>query len=376
MSNRRDYYEILGVSRDSPKDELKATYRKLALKYHPDRNKSPDAEEKFKEISEAYAVLSDDNKRKQYDAFGHAGINGRYTTEDIFRGVNFDEIFRGMGFGGGGFESIFDMFFGGGRPHRRARPRGTDLRYDLEISLEQAASGLSTIIEFPRDTPCPACKGTGAKVGTQPRTCPRCHGTGNIQISRNSGFAHFIQVMPCDRCGGEGKIVDKPCPQCSGQGVVRQMRKIKVKAPPGVDHGHSLRLANEGEVNVRGGPAGDLYVVIHVRSHKIFERDEDDLLCELPISFTWASLGAEIEIPTLNGKAKLNIPPGTQTGTIFRLKGKGMPKLRGLGRGSQLCKVTIRTPVYLKEKQKKLLKELAKEFGEDDTLTKGRWFKP
>lgn len=375
MSNRRDYYELLGVPRDAPKEELKAAYRKLALKYHPDRNKASDAEEKFKEISEAYAVLSDDNKRKQYDAFGHAGINGRYTNEDIFRGVNFDEIFRGVGFGGGGFESIFDMFFGGGRP-RRARPRGTDLRYDLEISLEQAASGLSTTIEFPREEPCSACKGTGAKAGTQPKACPQCHGTGNIQISQSSGFAHFVQVMPCDRCGGEGKIIYKPCPQCSGRSVARRIRKIKVKIPLGVDDGHSLRLANEGEVNVRGGPAGDLYIVIHVRSHKIFERDENDLLCELPIGFTWASLGAEVEVPTLNGKARLKIPPGTQTNTVFRLKGKGIPKLRGFGRGDQFCKVTVRTPVYLNEKQKKLLKELAKEFGEDTPLSKGRWFKP
>jgi molecular chaperone DnaJ len=273
MSGRRDYYEILGIPRDASKEDLKTAYRRLALKYHPDRNKSPDAEEKFKEISEAYAVLSDDNKRKQYDAFGHAGINGRYTTEDIFRGVDFDEIFRGMGFGGGGFESIFDMFFGGSRPRRRARPRGTDLRYDLEISLEQAASGLSTIIEFPRSEPCATCEGTGAKAGTQPKTCPQCHGTGNVQISRSSGFAHFVQVMPCDKCGGEGKIVEKPCQQCSGHGVVRRDRKIKVSVPSGVDDGYSLRLANEGEVNARGGPPGDLYVVIHVRPHKVFERD-------------------------------------------------------------------------------------------------------
>jgi molecular chaperone DnaJ len=363
--SKRDYYEILGVSRDASKEEIKDAYRKLALQYHPDRNKSPEAEEKFKEISEAYAVLYDDEKRKLYDMFGHAGIDGRYTREDIFGGVDFDEIFRNFGFG---FDSVFDIFFGG-RPRRRYGPqKGADLRYDVEITLEQAASGIKKEIQVPRTETCTMCNGSGAKPGTQPRTCPKCQGTGQVQYSRSSGFARFVQIETCNMCNGKRKIVDSPCTECKGSGNIQRTRKIVVKIPPGVDTGSHLRLKGEGERGVQGGPPGDLYIVVHVKPHEIFERDGNDLLCEVPIGIAQASLGAEIEIPTLEGKTKLKIPAGTQTGTIFRLKSKGMPNFGGHGRGDQLVRIVIRTPIKLTQKQKELLRELAKEFGENVEL--------
>lgn len=363
--NKRDYYEVLGVPRKATKDEIKNAYRKLALQYHPDRNKSPDAEEKFKEISEAYAVLSDDEKRGQYDMFGHAGIGSRYTTEDIFRGVDFDDIFRNLGFGFGGFDRIFDTFFGGRRDVHYGPEKGVDMRYDLEISLEEVARGLKTEIGVPRNENCRACGGTGAKPGTQPIICPACHGTGQIQHTRSMGFARFVQIVTCDRCNGKSTIIESPCKECHGSGIVKQYRRIRIDVPPGVDAGHHLRLRGEGEAGSRGGPPGDLYVVIHVKPHKIFERDEDDIVCEVPISFFQATLGDEVEVPTLEGKARLKIPPGTQYGTVFRLKGKGLPKLRGFGRGSELVKVIVRTPDRLTGRQKRLLQESAREFGEE-----------
>jgi molecular chaperone DnaJ len=349
---KRDYYEVLGVDKNASKDEIKRAYRKLAMQYHPDRNKSPDAEEKFKEISEAYGVLSDDTKRAQYDRFGHAGIDWRYSREDIF---------RDLGFGFGGFDSIFDMFFGGRRRRYKPGPRrGSDLRFDLEITLEQAARGLKTNIKLPRTETCPICHGSRAEPGTAPMQCPTCNGSGQVGYTKRTPFGQFTSVTTCNRCRGEGKIIDKPCQECRGRGTIQRTRKISVKIPPGVDTGSRVRISGEGEAGERGGPPGDLYVVIHVKPHEIFVRENDDILCEVPISFSQASLGDEIEVPTLDGKAKIKIPAGTQTGTIFRLRGKGMPNLQGYGKGDQHVRVVVVTPTKLSEKQRELLEELAK----------------
>lgn len=363
--NKRDYYDVLGVSKKDTEDQIKNAYRKLALKYHPDRNKAPDAEEKFKEISEAYAVLSDKEKRRQYDLFGHAGIGQRYSQEDLFRGVNFDEIFRNLGFGFGGFDSIFDLFFGGRRRPYRTQ-KGADLRYDLEITLEEAASGIEKEINVPRTEKCNICRGSGAKPGTEPITCSRCRGRGQIEFTRSTGFAKFIQVTTCDRCGGEGKVIKSLCNNCHGKGVVYKDRKIKLKIPAGVESGSRLRLKGEGETGRRGGAPGDLYVIIYIKSHQIFQRKNSDLYMELHIEFTQAALGATIEVPTIDGKAKLTIPSGTQTHTIFRLKGKGLKKLHGFGRGSELVRVIIKTPYKLTLKQRELLKEFEKEVKKTD----------
>lgn len=378
MSSKRDYYDVLGVSRNASKEEIKNAYRNLALKYHPDRNKSPDAEEKFKEISEAYAVLSDDEKRRQYDMFGHAGVEARYRPEDIYRGVDFEDIFRDLGFGFGGFDSIFDFFFGGGRRSRATveeeyYTRGSDLSYELEITLEQAVSGVQTEIEFPRTQPCETCKGTGAKAGTSPKTCQKCHGSGRIQISRTSGFARYVQILTCDRCKGTGKVIETPCNVCRGAGMVRRTRSFRVAIPPGVDTGYSLRLAGEGEQSLKG-PPGDLYIHIHVKPHPIFTRRGNNLLCEIPIKFTWAALGAEIDIPTIDGKARLKIPPGTQSGTVFRLRGKGIPNVNKSGRGDELIRVKVETPKNLTSRQKAILMEFAKERDEDAPLKRRKWF--
>jgi molecular chaperone DnaJ len=361
---KRDYYEILGVPRNATKEDIKNAYRRLALQYHPDRNKSPDAEEKFKEISEAYAVLSDDVKRQQYDQFGHAGIEGRYTWEDIFRGTDFDQIFRDLGFGLGGFESIFDMFFGRRGRDEYSPRRGQDITYDLEIGLEQAATGFKTEIEVPRSEVCKICGGTGAQPGTRTRTCPKCQGTGEIQYVQTMGFSRFVRIETCDRCHGRKVIVDTPCRECKGTGIVQRMRRISIKIPAGVDTGSTLRLSGEGEPGVKGGPAGDLYVSIRVKPHRIFKRMGSDILTEVTLDFPQLALGAEIEVPTLQSKAMLRIPPGTQTGTVFRLKGKGLPELGGYGRGDQLVRVIARTPTRLTPRQRQLLQELAREMRE------------
>ncbi len=371
MANKRDYYEVLGVPKEASKDQIKDAYRTLALKYHPDRNKSPEAEEKFKEISEAYAVLSDDEKRQQYDALGHAGFDQRYTPEDIFRGTDFDSILRDLGFGFD-FGDIFGSFFGG-RGRTETITSGRDLLYDLGISLEESAKGTEKEIIVPRTEICEVCQGTGAAPGTSPRTCPKCEGAGRVQTTRRSPFGVFVQVVPCPTCGGKGRIIDSPCPNCRGRGVVRRERKITVRVPPGIDEGYELRLRGEGEAPPEGGgPPGDLYVSIHVSPSEIFTREGDDLLYELVIGFPQATLGAEVTVPTLEGNTLIRISPGTQQGEVLRVKGKGMPRFRGYGKGDLLVRVHVMVPDKLNDKQRALMEELAKELGQPVKPRKGK----
>ena len=372
MAEKRDYYEVLGVPKSASKDEIKDSYRKLAMQYHPDRNKSPEAEEKFKEISEAYAVLSDEQKRRQYDTLGHAGFDQRYTQEDIFRGADFNDIFRDLG---GGFGDLFRQIFGGfggfgGYGERENR--GQDLLYDLNITLEEAFSGTDKEIEIPRTEKCDVCGGTGADPGTQLRTCPRCRGQGRIQQTRRSPFGMFVQVTPCPECRGKGRLIDTPCKNCRGSGLVRKRRKINVKVPIGIDEGYQLRLRGEGE-NITNGEPGDLYVLVHITPHDTFVRDGDNLLYVQIINFPQAVLGTEVEAPTLEGPTKLKIHSGTQAGEVFKIKGKGMPRFRGYGKGDLLVQIGISVPDKVNKKQRELLEQLAKELGEP-VQPKGRRF--
>jgi molecular chaperone DnaJ len=356
---KRDYYDVLNVQKNATKDEIKNQYRKLALQYHPDRNKAPDAEEKFKEISEAYAILSDDQKRAQYDQFGHAGIDSRYSTEDIFRGVNFDEIFRDMGFGFGGFDSIFDTFFGGRRS--RGPPRGRDIQYDVEISLEEAYAGLTTEIAVPRHERCSECEGSGAKRGTSPKKCSECAGRGQVQHVQVTGFMQFSRIEPCRKCRGQGVIIEKPCDTCHGAGIVELRRRISVKIPPGVDTGSQLVLRGEGDAPNGGGQRGDLYVAVNIRPHRTFQREGDDLVCRVDVPFSKAALGGEVDVPTLDDTARISMPPGTQSGAVFRLRKKGMPKFREYGRGDELVVIRLETPTKLTQRQRDIIRELSKE---------------
>lgn len=372
---KRDYYDVLGVARDATKDQIKSAYRKLAMQYHPDRNKSPGAEERFKEISESYAVLSDDAKRAQYDRFGHEGIQGRYSSEDIFRSANFDEILRDLGFGFGGFGggSIFDMFFGNMTGSGRGARRGADLRYDLDISLEQVATGLTTEIDIPRTERCSICKGTGAKPGSQPRICTECGGRGQVQRINSSGFAQFVRIETCRVCKGKGEILDNPCRDCRGSGTVQRTRKISVKIPSGIENESSLRLRAEGDAGEMGTPAGDLYVVCHVLPHKVFVREENDLRTRASIDVASAALGSTIMVPTIEGKtAEVTVPAGTQNGTVLKLKGKGLPSLGSSNRGSLLIDVTVAIPTKLSDRQKELLKEFKQI---EDERKKGSFFR-
>ena len=361
MSNKRDYYEVLGVPKDAPKQDIKKAYRKLAMQYHPDRNKSAEAEEKFKEISEAYAVLSDDEKRGQYDQFGHAGINGKYNWEDIYRNADFSSIFRDLGFGFGGFGSIFDMIFGGQSRRRNGPQRGADMRYDIELTLEEAASGLEKEIHVQGFDDCETCHGSGMKPGTSSQRCPKCNGRGEIQVTKNLGGMYFTQVRACNECNGRGFPAENLCKTCNGSGATQSMHTINLKVPAGIEDGHSLRLAGEGRPGTRGGPRGDLYVVVHVKPHKIFVRRGDNILYETEISFPKAALGTKIIVPTLDGDANLKIPSGTQSGTVFRLKGKGIPHLHGWGKGDQFVNVVVQTPKKLSRTQKKILQQLDEE---------------
>lgn len=360
---KRDYYEVLGVPKNASREEIKKAYRKLAMEYHPDRNKSPGAEEKFKEVSEAYGVLSDDAKRQQYDAFGHEGIDQRYTREDIFRTINFEDIFGDLGFG---FGDLFSTFFGA--PRRRGPRRGEDLQYNLEIALEQAFRGVQTTIQVPRSETCWKCSGTGAKPGTSPRACRECNGTGQRSSTKRTPFGSFTSIATCHACKGEGKIIDSPCPECHGIGRVQRSRKIEIKIPPGVDTGSQLRIAGAGEAGERGAPPGDLYVAIYVKPHEIFHREGSDIVVEQPVSFAQAALGDEIEVPTLDGRVKLKVPSGTQSGTIFRLRGRGMPSLNGGRRGDELVRVSVVVPTKLSKRQEELLREFARH--EEETKQK------
>ena len=354
---KKDYYEVLGVNRDASEDDMKKSYRKLAMKWHPDRNPdNPKSEEHFKEAKEAYEILSDGQKRAAYDQYGHAGID--------------PQAGMGGGFGGaaGGFSDafggIFDEIFGGGgaRGGRSNIYRGADLRYNIEVSLEQAAFGTETKIRIPTMEVCEPCKGTGAKAGTQPKTCPTCQGSGQVRLQQ--GFFSIQQT--CPKCHGTGRFVADPCGSCHGAGRTKQHKTLAVKIPAGVDEGDRIRLSGEGEHGVNGGPSGDLYVQIHLKAHAVFQREQNDLHCEMPISFTTAALGGEIEIPTLDTVAKIKIPAETQSGKTFRLRGKGIKGVRSHTHGDLLCHVVVETPVHLTERQKELLRELEESSRADD----------
>lgn len=355
---KRDYYEILGVSKDASKDEIKRAYRKLSKQYHPDINKEPGADEKFKEISEAYEVLSDDTKRAQYDQFGHAGANQDFDGFGGFGG------FSDAGFGG--FEDILNTFFGGGSTRRRnpnAPRQGADLQYTMTLTFEEAVFGKETDIEIPREEQCSTCHGSGAKSGTHPEECPYCHGSGQISTEQNTPFGRIVNRRVCHHCGGTGQVIKHKCPTCHGTGKVKKRKKIHIKIPAGIDNGQQLRVAGKGEPGINGGPNGDLYIIFQVKEHEFFERDSDDIYCEMPISFVQAALGDEIEVPTLYGKVKLKIPAGTQTNTKFRLRGKGVKSVRSTTPGDQHVIVRIVTPTKLTEKQKQLLREFAEISG-------------
>jgi len=345
---KRDYYEILGVERGSSEADLKKAYRRLAMKHHPDRNPDDKAsEDMFKEANEAYEVLSDASKRAAYDQYGHAGV-------DPSMGGG------GAGFGAGGanfsdiFGDVFSDFFGGGRGGARGgAQRGSDLRYTLELNLEEAGGGTTVNIRVPTLVNCKPCDGSGAKKGSSPITCPTCGGIGQVRMQQ--GF--FSVQQTCPRCHGHGKIISDPCDSCNGEGRVEEYKTLSVKVPPGVDTGDRIRLSGEGEAGMQGGPTGDLYVVINVREHAIFQRDGKHLYCEVPISFADAALGGELEVPTLDGRVKLKIPEGTQTGKQFRLRGKGVAPVRGGGAGDLMCRVAVETPVNLGRRQRELLEE-------------------
>ena len=347
-----------GMNRkNATKDEIKKAYRKLSKKYHPDLNKEPGADEKFKEISEAYEVLSDDQKRAQYDQFGHAGVNG----QGGFGGGGFSD------FGGfGGFEDIFDTFFGGSRRRRdpNAPRKGDDLQYRMNISFEDAVFGKQTEIEIPREEQCDTCNGSGAKPGTSPKTCDKCNGTGEMSQAIDTPLGRIVNRRTCSYCQGTGKIIVEKCLTCAGKGTVQRRKKIKITIPEGIDDGQQLRVSGQGEPGINGGPPGDLYIVFRVGKHPYFERDGDDIYYELKITFPQAALGDEIEVPTIHGKVKLKIPAGTQSGAQFRIKDKGVKNIHGYGRGHQYVNVKVVTPTKLTERQKQLLREFAEISGD------------
>jgi molecular chaperone DnaJ len=366
---KRDYYEVLSVERTASGEEIKRSYRKLAVKFHPDKNPDdPHAEEKFKELGEAYDVLMDGDKRAAYDRFGHAafaqgGVGrgaGFHDPFDIFR-----EVFSGAGGGG-----IFETFFGGSGVGGEDRQRGSDLRYDMQITLEEAAFGVEKEIEVRKLDTCSHCKGSGAESGSRTINCPTCGGRGQVISSR--GFFQVSQT--CPRCRGVGQIIEKPCSQCGGEGRVEEPSRIKLKIPAGITDGSRLRSSQNGEAGIRGGPPGDLYVVVHVKEHKIFQRDEDNLYCEVPIAFSVAALGGEVPVPTLEGKAHVKVPAGTQSGQIFKLRGKGVQNVNGRERGDLLARVIVEVPTRLNSEQRQKLQEFADLCGEENAPMRKTFF--
>jgi molecular chaperone DnaJ len=364
MTTKRDYYEILSVERTASGDEIKRAYRKLAVKFHPDKNPNdPHAEEKFKELGEAYDVLMDEQKRAAYDRYGHAAFaqggrgagGGFHDPFDIFR-----EVFSGAGGAGG----IFESFFGGGSGMEAdGSQRGSDLRYDMQISLEEAAFGVEKEIEVRKLGTCDKCEGTGASPGSRAVTCPTCRGRGQVVSSR--GFFQVSQT--CPQCRGLGEVIEKPCPVCNGEGRAEKTSRIKIKVPAGIAHGSRLRSSRNGEAGVRGGEQGDLYIVIHVKEHPVFQREDDNLFCEVPISFATAALGGEVPVPTLEGKASLRVPAGTQSGQSFRLRGKGVVHVNSRERGDLYAKLLVEVPSHLNSEQRQKLEEFAAVCGEDNT---------
>ena len=363
MADKRDYYEVLGVSKGASEDEIKKAYKKLARKYHPDMNPGDkEAEEKFKEINEANEVLSDPEKKARYDQFGFAGVDPNY-------GAGAGGGAYGGGFDFGDLGDIFGSFFGGGfgggqRRNPNAPQRGESIRASVSIDFTEAAFGCEKEVTLERSEQCSTCGGNGCKPGTTPEICPDCHGSGTVQTRRQTPMGVFASTSPCRKCGGTGRIIHQPCPDCCGSGAVRKHRTIKVSIPAGIDHGQTISLRGQGNAGKNGGPAGDLLITVMVRPHELFRRDGTDVFCEAPITFTQAVLGAELEIPTIDGKVKYSIPEGTQTGTVFRLKGKGIPVLNGRGRGDQYVTVTIETPRNLNREQKDALRKFSEALGE------------
>ncbi len=357
-STKKDYYEVLGVTRSASEEDIKKAYRKLALQFHPDRNKAPEATERFKEATEAYQVLSDSEKRSMYDRYGHSAFERGGSTVDF------------SNFVGLSIEDLFESFFGapGQRGARQRVQRGQDLRYDLHLTLEEAVFGTSREITVTKHVSCKRCSGHGMEPGTQPEKCPRCEGSGEIRRVQQSIFGQFVNVTLCDRCGGEGQVIADPCHECQGRGVVRARQTISVEVPPGSDEGLQIRLTGQGEPAPRGGVNGHLYVVLHVQPHRFFKRQGHDLLLEIPINVAQATLGDEFSVPTLDGReVSLKIPPGTQSGRILRIRGEGVPYLREHGRGDLQVHIKVRVPTDLSDEQKKLFRQLAATFGSDAT---------
>ena len=374
MAEKRDYYEVLGIQKGASEDEIKKAYKKLARKYHPDMNPGDkEAEEKFKEVNEANEVLSDPEKKARYDQFGFAGVDPNY-------GAGAGGGAYGGGFDFGDLGDIFGSFFGGGfgggqRRNPNAPQRGESIRASVSVSFTEAAFGCEKSVTLERSEQCPTCKGNGCAPGTTPEICPDCHGTGTVQTRRQTPMGVFASNGPCRKCGGTGRIIHQPCPDCRGTGAVRKRKTIKVNIPAGIDHGQTISLRGQGNAGRNGGPAGDLLITVMVQPHELFRRDGVDVFCEAPITFAQAVLGAELEIPTIDGKVKYSIPEGTQTGTVFRLKGKGIPVLNGRGRGDQYVTVTIETPRNLNKEQKEALRRFSETLGESNYEKRKSFFK-
>ncbi|MFH1134035.1 MAG: molecular chaperone DnaJ [Nanoarchaeota archaeon] len=369
----KDYYETLGVAKGATKEDIKRAYKRLAKKLHPDLNKDTNATEKFKEINEAASVLGDDKRREQYDRFGTTGSTGEGFSGG-FSGFDFSDFTSDAGESGFDFDSIFDTFFGGSSRGRRSGPkRGNDLRYDIEVTLEEVAKGTTKKVSITKMERCHACGGKGAADSSAVETCTRCGGSGILNIRRNTPFMVLTTQAVCDKCGGHGKVITKPCRECHGSGKVERTKKLDLEIPAGVEDGTRLRIASEGEAGDRSGPSGDLYVICHVKEHPLFERHDDDLYLEVEISFPQAALGADIEVPTIDSKAMLSIPSGTQGHTVLRMRGKGLPHLNGYGSGDQLVRVIIKTPEHLGSREREHVQKLAELMG-DKVRTGKRFF--